>query len=190
MTAPKNAHESLAGSLSGDPDAKSRLLALLYDDLHALAAARMASERADHTLQPTALVHEAFLRLIDQERVDLRERAHFLALAARTMRRILVDHARAKRTRKRDGAKRAEPLGEADAVRWDDPGDVLDLDEALEALARTQPRQAQVVELRFFGGLGLEEAAEALGVSRDTVKLDWRFARAWLNRRLGSSDAS
>jgi len=145
----------------------------------------MRGESQDHTLQPTALVHEAFLRLIDQDRVDVRGRTHFFALAATTMRRVLVDHARGKQAKKRGGRSKPEVLDDHQMVCWDDPADVLALDEALLKLAGTQPRQAQVVELRFFGGLTLEEAASALGVSRDTVKLDWRFARAWLNRELG-----
>ncbi|MCP3915007.1 MAG: sigma-70 family RNA polymerase sigma factor [bacterium] len=185
MASPRTAHESLDGSVAGEAEAQKRLLQLVYDDLRAVASKRMRGESQDHTLQPTALVHEAFLRLIDQDRVDIRGRTHFFALAATTMRRVLVDHARGKQATKRGGSSKPEVLEDHQIVRWDDPTEVLALDEALLKLAGTQPRQAQVVELRFFGGLTLEETASALGVSRDTVKLDWRFARAWLNRELG-----
>jgi RNA polymerase sigma-70 factor (ECF subfamily) len=182
------AADSLSGSLGGDPVAREELVARIYEDLRKLAASRMDSERADHTLQPTALAHEAFLRMIDQEHVDLRSRTHFLALAATMMRRVLVDHARARRAEKRGGSRRSAPLDEELGVQWQDPTEILALDEALIGLARAQPRQARVVELRFFGGLGLDETAQELGVSRETVKLDWRFARAWLNRALAGSE--
>jgi RNA polymerase sigma factor (TIGR02999 family) len=183
--------DSLAGSLTGDLAAREDLSERIYDDLRKLAAARMAAERPDHTLQPTALANEAFLRMMDQEKVDLRSRAHFFALAATMMRRVLVDRARAKRAEKRGGARRVEgldgSLAEELGVVGQDADELLALDEALGRLALAQPRQARVVELRFFGGLGLEETAEELGVSRETVKLDWRFARAWLNQALSDS---
>jgi len=179
------ATQSLAGSLAGDRAAQEELLALVYDDLRQLAAARMSAERPEHTLQPTSLVHEAFMRLVDQEQVDWQGRTHFFAIAATTMRRVLIDHARSKASAKRGNAARKREVDEADAVRWEDPAELLALDEALSELAQLQPRQARVVELRFFGGLTLDEAAAALEVSRDTVKLDWRFARAWLSQRLG-----
>ena len=185
--------DSLTGSLAGDPLAREALAGRIYDDLRALAATRMAGERADHTLQPTALANEAFLRLLDQERVDLRSRTHFLALAATMMRRVLIDHARARKAEKRGGGQRIEgldgSLAEELGVRALDADELLALVEALAGLARVQPRQARVVELRFFGGLGLEETATELGVSRETVKLDWRFARAWLNRALSGPEA-
>lgn len=184
MVDPSEVLETLGGSLAGRADAKNRLMEFVYDDLRALAAARLAREGVGHTLQPTALVHEAYMRLIGQDRADVASRTHFLAVAATTMRRVLVDHARNRRAQKRRGGRRSEPLDEGHAVRWDDPGEVLDLDQALEKLARSHPRQAQVVELRFFGGLTLEEAGTALGLSRETAKLDWRFARAWLATEL------
>ena len=179
-----SASDSLAGSLRGEPAARQRLEESIYADLRRLAASRMRDERVGHTLQPTALAHEAFLRMIDQERADPRSRAHFLALAATMMRRVLVDHARARGAEKRGGARRAQALDEEPGVEGWDAHEVLALDEALRELGQTQPRQARVVELRFFGGLGVDETAEELGVSRETVKLDWRFARAWLNRAL------
>lgn len=177
---------TLEQSLAGDAHARHALLDSLYESLHRLAEGRMTRERADHTLQPTALVHEAYLRLMDQEELEGYERTHILGLAAMTMRRVLVDHARQKSTGKRDRRREVGSVAEGDLVRWDDPAEILDLDAALSELARTQERQARVVELRFFAGLSLEETAEALGVSRDTVKLDWRFARAWLNRKLAT----
>ena len=180
------ATRTLACSLAGDPDAKRRLLELVYDDLRVLAAAYLGRERGEHTLQPTALVHEAYLRLIGQERADIRSRTHFFAVAALSMRRVLVDHARGRLSSKRGGGRtRVEPTDEV-ALPWEDPGELLDLDLALAKFARTHPRQAQVVELRFFGGLSLEEIGATLGLSRETAKLDWRFARAWLSNELGA----
>jgi len=183
-----SAEESSTGSTAGDPLAREALAERIYGDLRELAAARMAGERADHTLQPTALAHEAFLRMLGQEQVDLSDRTHFFALAATMMRRILIDHARARRAEKRGGTQRFEGLDDNLAhelgVPERDADELLALDEALAELAREQPRQARVVELRFFGGLGLDETAGELGVSRATVKQDWRFARAWLNRAL------
>lgn len=158
---------------------------LVYDDLRALAAARLGRERPDHTLQPTALVHEAFLRLIGQERADIQSRTHFFAVAAISMRRVLVDHARARQAEKRGSGRAPERSQAEPALPWEDPSDLLDLDSALERLARSHPRQARVVELRFFGGMSLEEAGKALDLSRETAKLDWRFARAWLSNELG-----
>lgn len=170
-----------------NPDAADRLVPLLYTELRALAQRHMRAERAGHTLQPTALVHEAFLRLVDQNRAQWQNRAHFLAVAARTMRRILVDHARRHGARKRDGGQRVTLHGdialEAPAV------DVLELDAALERLREVDERAQRVVELRFFGGLDVPGTAAVLGVSPATVKRDWRFARAWLAREMGSEGA-
>jgi len=145
----------------------------------------MRGENAAHTLQATALVHEAFMRMVEQDGVDYRGKRHFLGLATMAMRRVLVDHARARKAKRRGGGKPREVLEVEPAAAWDDPARVLAIDEALERLARVQPRQARVVEMRFFGGLTLEEVADLLEVSRDTVKLDWRFARAWLQSELG-----
>ncbi len=183
-----HATDTLSASLSGDRNARTALMALLYDDLRALANSRMGGERPDHTLQPTALVHEAYLRLIDQDQVDWQGKTHFFAVAATSMRRVLVDHARSRKAEKRGKGQRAEALSDDAAISWEDPGEIIDLDAALSKLATVQPRQAKTVELRFFGGLSLEETAQTLEVSRDTVKLDWRFARAWLNRELSTPD--
>ncbi len=155
-------------------------------ELRALAAKYLAGERPGHTLQPTALVHEAFLRLTGSPGVPA-DRSEFIALAATSMRRVLVDHARARRAAKRGGdRRRAPPLAlDGAAAKWDQPQvDLLALDEALEKLAALDPRQARIVELRFFGGLGVEAAAQVLGVSTRTVEADWRMARAWLRREL------
>lgn len=172
---------------NGEEDAKSRLLEVIYGELRRVARARLRRERADHTLSPTALVHEAYLRLIDQRRVQWRGRAHFFAVAARMMRRILVDHARAHGAAKRGAAIRVSAAAaEVGAL----PGDldVLALDGALDRLAAIDGRQSELVELRFFGGLNIEETAAALAVSPVTVKRDWALARAWLFRELRGGD--
>lgn len=169
----------------GDEAARDRLLEAVYGDLRRRAAAFLRRERSSHTLQPTALVHEAFLRLVDQSRASWQNRAQFLALAARMMRRVLVDHARARGARKRDAGLRVslddvpEPAAAGRAEV-----DLLALDHALDELARLDPRQAQIVELRHFAGLSIEETAQALGVSPATVKREWTSARAFLFGRL------
>ncbi len=171
----------------GDESAASKLLPLVYDELRGLAGHYMQLERPNHTLQPTALVNEAYLKLVDQSRVNWRNRAHFLAVAAEVIRRILVDHARGKAAAKRGGGQRRVPL---DLAEPGDPptGDVdlLALDDALTHLGELSERQLRVVELRFFGGLKVEETAHVLDVSEATVKNDWRVARAWLARELGN----
>lgn len=169
---------------AGDAAAAERLLPLVYEDLRALAQAHMADERRDHTLQATALVHEAYVRLIDQTRASYRDRNHFFAVAATTIRRILVDHARGKGRLKR-GAGR-ERVGLDPAVEWSGTRemDLLALDEALGRLSALHERQGRVVELRFFGGLTIAETAEVLGVGTTTVEEDWTVARAWLRREL------
>ncbi len=172
----------------GDRDAAKKLLPLVYDEFRALARFYLHQERVNHTLQPTALVHEAYMKLVDQTRVDWQGRSHFFAVAAQAMRRILVDHARSKNRDKRGGGRARVTLDEAVALSPEKEEDVLALDEALEKLAKLDPRQAKVVEMRFFGGLSVEEAAEALGVSKRTVEGDWTFARAWLARELRASD--
>lgn len=164
----------------GESGAAGRLLSLVYDELRQLAASHMRRERADHTLQPTALVHEVFLRLIDTESVEWRGRAHFMALAAEQIRRILVDHARRHRAAKRGGRLRRTTLTGKLLGGSTDNLDVLDLHDGMVALADRAPRQSRVVELRFFGGLEFSEVAEVIGVSERTVKGDWRAARAWL----------
>lgn len=182
--ASKSATEILGLMASGDRSAPERLLRLLYDELRAMAASRLRHERPGHTLQPTALVHEAYLRLVDQTRVQWQSKAHFMAVAAQAMRRIVIDHARAHHAAKRGGDAQRLTISDSLAESAEPPLDLLDLDEALRDLEALEPRQARVVELRFFAGLGVPETAEALGVGEKTVKNDWRFARAWLQERL------
>jgi RNA polymerase sigma factor (TIGR02999 family) len=170
---------------AGDAEAGERLLPAIYDELHRQAARAMRREDGAHTLQATALVHEAYLRLVDQRRVEWRSRAHFFGVAAQMMRRVLVDHARTRLAAKRGGALQRVTLGDVGAgASSDDELDVLALHEALERLAVLDPDQARLVELRYFGGLGIEDTAEALGVSPATVKREWAVARAWLRREL------
>jgi len=168
----------------GDESARDRLVPLVYDELHRLARAQFARERSGHTLQPTALVHEAYLRLMDHQDLNWQGRTHFFALAAMTMRRVLVSHARKQRAAKRGQGGVAVTLCEEHAVAEAQGVDVLALDAALRALEAIDPRQARIVELRYFAGLTIEETAEALEISPATVKLDWSLARAWLFREL------
>jgi RNA polymerase sigma-70 factor, ECF subfamily len=167
----------------GDADALGRLVPLVHDELHRRARNYMRGERPNHTLRPTALVNEAYLRLIDVRGLDWKDRAHFLAMAARQMRRVLIDSARARGYQKRGGGVPNVTFDEELAVVERGP-DLEALDDALEALAKQDERKARVVELRFFGGLTNEEAAEALGVSSDTVMRDWKIAKLWLLREL------
>ena len=168
----------------GDRAALDALTPLVYDELHRLASRYLRRERPDHTLQSTALVHEAYLRLIDQRNVRWQNRAQFFGLAAELIRRILVDHARARQAAKRGGALYKLTLDEAlDATAPRDL-DLVRLDDAMGALARLDPQQCRVVELRFFAGLTIEETAEVLGISVATVKRDWLVAKAWLRREL------
>ncbi len=162
------------------------LLPLVYPELRRLAQSFLRGERRDHTLQPTALVHEAYFKLVDQTRVRWRGRSHFLATGARIMRRLLINHARAHRRQKRGGSWRPVTLAESSAGAIDDLGveEMLNLDRALDRLSRLDERQARGVELRFFGGLTNAEVAEALGVSERTAAGDWAHARAWLKREL------
>lgn len=159
---------------------------LVYDELKVLAASQLRRERGEHTLGATALVHEAFFRLVDQRTVSWQSRAHFFGVAAQAMRRILVDHAR-RRTAAKRGRQHQVTL-ESDAAEASDATseEVVAVDEALERLAAVDPRQAQLVELRYFGGFSIEEAAELLGISPATAKRDWAFARAWLQRELST----
>lgn len=170
---------------NGDLDARDRLLPLVYRELRARAAAYLRRERANQTLQPTALVHEAYLRLVDQ-RSPWQNRGHFFAVASQMMRRVLVDRARSRRGAKRSG--RWARVSLADGARTARPVDVdvLDLDDALTRLAAFDPRMSQIAELRFFGGLSVEETGEALGISRATVERDWQAARAWLFKTLST----
>jgi RNA polymerase sigma factor (TIGR02999 family) len=168
----------------GDPGALDDCFPLVYYELRRLAGRFLRAEGDGHTLQPTALVHEAYLRLVGQRSVDWRNRAQFLGVAAEMMRRILVNHAVARRTEKRGGGASRVALDETVRVLEADDVDLLALDGALAALAAVDARASRVVELRFFAGLGIEETAEVLGVSPATVKRDWTVARAWLRRRL------
>jgi RNA polymerase sigma factor (TIGR02999 family) len=168
----------------GDYAAMDQLAAVLQQELHRVAARHLAAERPGHILQTTALVNEAYLRLIDWKNVRWENRAQFFALASQMMRHILVDYARAQHREKRGGGAVHVSLSQAADVPLQGPSDFLALDEALRALESLAPRQAQIVELRFFGGLSLEETAEALGVSVATVRRDWSLARAWLYREL------
>jgi len=170
----------------GDQRARDELLPLIYGELRRRAAAHLRRERRGHSFQPTALVHEAYLRLVDQQ-VPWKNRAHFFGLASEMMRRILVDHARARKRGKRPGAWTRVELDEAVAIAEQRDVDLVSLDRALQELSDLDPRHGRVVELRFFGGLTLEETAEVLGASAATVKRDWSLARAWLYRRLTSS---
>jgi RNA polymerase sigma factor (TIGR02999 family) len=172
----------------GDRAALDQLMPLVYDELRRLANSYLRRERPDHTLQPTALVHEAYLRLIDQQTVQWQNRAHFFGIAAQTMRRILVDHARYHAREKRLSVSQKVSLDDAIIAAHPPDIDVLALDSALNQLADLDPQQANVVELRCFGGLTVEETAEVLGVSPATVKRDWSMAKAWLYQTLiGSS---
>lgn len=168
----------------GDQDALARLIPIVYDELRRVARARLRDEGSDHTLQTTALVHEAYLRLVGLDRMALRDRTHFFAMAARLMREVLVDHARRRRAQKRGGDVTPLTLDAVGAGVAHDVLDVLALDEALTDLAAADERLCRVVELRFFAGLSIAEAAEALGVSPATVERDWTYAKAWLKERL------
>jgi RNA polymerase sigma-70 factor, ECF subfamily len=173
----------------GDEAALNQLIPLVHDELRRIAKRCMAGERTGHSLQATALVNEAYLRLIDVQHVNWQNRAHFMAMSARVMRRILVDVARSKRYQKRGGGAVRVTFDEALAVT-DEPGrDLVALDEALQALATVDARKARVIEMRFFGGLSVEETASVLTVSVDTVMRDWKLARAWLLRELSAGSA-
>lgn len=173
---------------SGNKEALDRLAPLVYWELHRLAEHFMNRERREHTLQTTALVNEAYLRLVDTQQTDWHDRAHFFAICARAMRQILVDHARSRDSAKRGGGQKPLQLEEALVVGRTPHSGLLDLDEALNRLAVQDKRKSQVVELRFFGGLSVEETAEALKVSPETVMRDWKMARAWLHRELSGEN--
>ncbi|HJZ72448.1 MAG TPA: sigma-70 family RNA polymerase sigma factor [Vicinamibacterales bacterium] len=174
---------------SGDKAAADRLIDLIYRELHQMAAREMRRERRDHTLQPTALVHEAYLRLCGAQPIQWTDRAHFFAIAARQLRRVLVDHARRVRSQKRGGAFATVPLLESDGGAWQFDDQLFALDEALTQLHALDERAARVIELRFFAGLTEEDAAKALDISVATLKRDWDFGRTWLASRLKSVDA-
>lgn len=180
----------LQETADGSDAARVKLTAHLYEQLHTLAARHMQNERADHTLQPTALAHEAYMRLIDDARIDWQGKAHFLAVASNVIRRILIDHARTRRTLKRGGGAQRVPLSPELSQIGDLNVDLLDLDAALDELNHLKERHHRVVELRFFGGLTTEQIAHVLEISPDTVKTDWAAARAWLKNRLRSLENS
>lgn len=184
MSSPADVTQLLEAWRLGEPESRERLLTLVYGELRRMAGRQLRRERPDHTLQPTALVHEAYLRLVDQRHVDWKDRAHFFGIAAQVMRRILVDHARRRQAHKRgDGAQRL-PLEAAEGASGLDDFSVLDVDAALDRLKAMDERLATLVELRAFGGLTVDEVAEVTAVSASTVKRDWRTARAWLIREL------
>jgi len=174
----------------GDQQALDELLPIVYGELRRLAQHYLSRERPDHTLQPTALVHEAYLRLVDQRGIAWQNRAHFFGVAARLMRRILVDYARRRRAAKRGGGAPKITLDRVAAGSQDRPEDVLALDEALTRLAQLDPRQQRIVELRYFSGLTVEDIAETLGISPATVKREWSIARAWLSREIRDGSPS
>jgi RNA polymerase sigma-70 factor, ECF subfamily len=169
---------------SGRREVESRLLEVVYPELRRIAAHYMQGERAGHTLQPTALVNEAYLELVGKVDIDWRNRSHFFGVAAQLMRRILVNYARRKRAQKREGKRRRVELSDALAVAENRLDEIIAVDSALDRLAEWDPRQAKIVELRFFAGLTEDETAEALGISPRTVKREWTVAKAWLNSEL------
>jgi RNA polymerase sigma-70 factor (ECF subfamily) len=169
----------------GNESALERLIPLVYDELHRIARKHIGHEAIGHSLQPTALVNEAYLRLVAAQNVAWQDRTHFLAVSARIMRRILVDHARSRKYQKRGGGAARVTFDEALMVSDEPTQDLVALDDALEALATFDERKSRVIELRFFGGLSVEETASVLEVSPDTVMRDWRLAKAWLRREMG-----
>jgi RNA polymerase sigma-70 factor (ECF subfamily) len=187
--APRDVTQLLTNWRNGDKSALDEMTPVLYDELRRLARYFLAAERSDHTLQPTALVHEAYLRLVSQNAVDWRNRAHFLGVAATMMRRILVNHAEARRAAKREGYAQALSIEDALEVSTHPELDLIDLNRALEELSQLDAQQARVVELRYFGGLSIEETAEVLSVSPATVKRDWTTARLWLTHRMDAPKA-
>ena len=174
----------------GDQDAPARLMPLVYEELRRLARDYLRHQRSGHTLQATALVHEAYLRLVDQQSVSWQNRLHFFAVAAQVMRYILIDYARSHTAAKRGGSARKLSLDEAKISPQERAAELVALDDALKSLAKVDRRKSQVVELRYFGGLSVEEIAEVLGVSEKTVRRDWHMAKLWLYRELSKEQAS
>jgi RNA polymerase sigma-70 factor (ECF subfamily) len=181
---PSDITSILKNASRGDRPAAESLLPIVYGELRRLASRYLRAQRVGHTLQPTALVHEAYLRLVNQERAGPTDRTHFIGLAAHAMRSILVDHARGREAAKRGGGRQRIPLDDAVALFESRITDLLGLDEALERLAQIDEQQCRMVELRFFGGLTTAETAEALGVSTRTVEREWRMAKAWLRQQV------
>jgi RNA polymerase sigma factor (TIGR02999 family) len=189
MTLPEQSSvtQLLVASGNGDPEALNKLLPLVYDELRRVAERYLRRERQDHTLQATALVHEAYLRLIDQN-VPWQNRAHFFGIAAEMMRRILIDHARGLQAAKRGSGGIKLPLDEIINLSEERATDLLILDEALKALAEIDPQKSRIVELRFFGGLSIEETAEVLGIGTATVIRQWKLAKAWLYHEVNKKE--
>ena len=183
----ENITELLVGYGRGDKEALDKLMPIVYDELRRQAARYLRREQAGHTLQTTALIHEAYVRLVDQRNVQWQNRAHFFGIAAQMMRRILVDHARGKRRAKRGGSDVKVSLADATIPVKERDLDVVALDEALTRLAEIDEQQSKVVELRFFSGLTVEETAEVMHISPATVKRDWSMAKAWLHRELSGA---
>ncbi|CAN5239281.1 sigma-70 family RNA polymerase sigma factor [soil metagenome] len=183
---PQEITQLLVAWSDGDRASLDKLMPLVYEELHRLAHRYMSQERPDHTLQTSALVNEAYLRLIDQKDVHWQNRAQFFGIAAQMMRRILVDYARSRHFAKRGGDARQVSLEEAMIVSEERAADVVALDDALNSLAEIDPRKSRIVELRFFGGLNIEETAEVLAVSPGTVMRDWTLAKAWLRRAVSA----
>ena len=191
MTLPEQSSvtELLVASHKGDPEALNKLLPLVYDELRRVAERYLRRERPDHTLQATALVHEAYIRLIDQD-VPWQNRAHFFGIAAEMMRRILIDHARGLQAAKRGSGGIKLPLDDVINLSVERATDLIVLDEAMTALAEIDPQKSRIVELRFFGGLSIEETAEVLGVGTATIIRQWKLAKAWLYREVSKTVAS
>jgi RNA polymerase sigma factor (TIGR02999 family) len=183
---PDDVTQLLENWSNGDREALERLMPLVYDELHRLARRYLRRERSDHTLQSTALVHEAYLKMVDQKNVRWQNRAHFFGVAAQSIRHILVDHARSHLAAKRGAGAAKLSLDEAIGVPEKREVDLLALDQALKGLAVLDPQQGRIVELRFFGGLSIDETAEVLHISPATVKRDWVMAKAWLYQNLAS----
>jgi RNA polymerase sigma factor (TIGR02999 family) len=188
MASPNDVTQLLVAWGNGDQTARDQLMPLVYTELHRLAHRHIKKERPGHTLQTSALVNEAFLRLVDQRDVHWQSRAHFFSIAAQMMRRILVDYARSRRFAKRGGNAQQVSLDEELMISNQRSADVVRLDDALNELASVDLRKSQVVELKFFGGLSIEETAEVLSVSPGTVMRDWTLAKAWLRRAMGKND--
>ena len=181
---PPQITQLLAEWRNGDQAALDQLMPLVYDGLHKLADRYMRGERQDHTLQATALINEAYLRLVDLKNIQWQDRAHFFAVAARMMRRVLVDHARHRRSKHSEGRQPTLSLDEIATLSQTQEPELLTLDDALKTLEALDSRKCQIVEFKFFGGLTTEESAEVLGVSQTTVEREWRWARAWLFREM------
>jgi RNA polymerase sigma factor (TIGR02999 family) len=181
--------ELLQSHAAGTEGALDRVFARVYDELRMMARGRLRHERADHTLGATELVHEAFFRLVRIERIDWKSRAHFLAIASHAMRNVLLDYADQRNAQKRGGGARPVTLERLEVAAGGTPEELYDLCDALQRLEALEPRQARVVECKFFGGMSLDEIAEALNISAATVSRDWTFARAWLHAQLGEASA-